>query len=1006
MGQPHQPIREAIQSHFEFGSATELHTHLTALELEVALPYFADFLHLPFECTDAKFNRLTAEQIHYRTLQYLRDWLVQLTDLSPVVWVVEDTHWLDDASSKLLQYLCQTVEHSPVLFLFSRRSGYEQVAEAAHGIELEKQVEQRYSPVFRRMDVKPLSQEVSHSLLSYFLGGRKLLPSDFNRVLESAAGNPLYLREVAQFMAVSPNMEEVPPSVERLILAHIDLLPAVHQSLLRYGAVLGSRVEVRMWQSAFPGMDVMDNLHQLAQIGWLQPESGTELSPPLSVQWRHDLYRETLYNSIEPNTRRQLHAEIAEQLEAISETPPDVLAEHYEAAGVAEKSAHYACCAARMYEQRWQFRRVEHYTTIALSHSEHLSCADYFDICCQRANALMETGRPSEAIPFLELALSLAITNDYHIHVNMELAHCYAQRISRERAVACRDRALSLIDASTETRVIVAVCRRCLNPRGVPVPDVLSRILQLVRERGDKEAEAWVLCDLASAQAAAGDVSEAHASLRETIQLAEALGDTELIADLAYRGAYFLWKHGRLPVAVDYVQRALRCWEQTDSQKAAQAQQFLGDIYHQLGQNDAMIQAYEKVLEQEELLDMWLFGMNTFAHLVQGYAQRGDWEQAYRYFWRMLDNMRSQPPEQITFEMENAVAGLCHGDKMNSRWMWEGVPQTMERAQELIAQLYERGITPGEMKRLQLVPPILAAAYVQYGAERTLEEGVEMIRLFARAVYSLDEYVAYWEYLTEKIDRDVLEAIFRDALKQTRNLDGTVALKVAGRGEIPVSETEKLEKATAIANSEKAILAWLYASFRERYEDEEAGIHLMLLGFIPEPCWVVTGPFEGERLSAEAERQLLTSPPAPLLQGEGSSACLSTCAGEQSQVWRRVLRTDDFIDGYLDYVRILQTIDRVCAYAWTTIISPKEQQVQFHIGYDDNVSVWLNGELRFETRGQSPVIIDDEQFDGLLQPGRNYLVVRVANIEPGWGFIVRVIGGDGKVVEEVRYEVP
>ena len=68
-----------------------------------------------------------------------------------------------------------------------------------------------------------------------------------------------------------------------------------------------------------------------------------------------------------------------------------------------------------------------------------------------------------------------------------------------------------------------------------------------------------------------------------------------------------------------------------------------------------MIQAYEKVLEQEELLGMWLFGMNTFAHLVQEYAQRGDWEQAYRYFWRMLDNMRSQPPEQITFEMEKGV---------------------------------------------------------------------------------------------------------------------------------------------------------------------------------------------------------------------------------------------------------------------------------------------------------------------------------------------------------------
>ena len=117
-------------------------------------------------------------------------------------------------------------------------------------------------------------------------------------------------------------------------------------------------------------------------------------------------------------------------------------------------------------------------------------------------------------------------------------------------------------------------------------------------------------------------------------------------------------------------------------------------------------------------------------------------------------------------------------------------------------------------------------------------------------------------------------------------------------------------------------------------------------------------------------------------------------------------RTDDFIDGYLDYVRILQTIDRVCAYAWTTITSPTEQRVQFHMGYDDNVSVWLNGELRFETHGGSPVVIDDERFDGLLQPGRNHLLVRIANLEPGWGFILRVTSSDEEVLEELRYEVP
>ncbi len=97
--------------------------------------------------------------------------------------------------------------------------------------------------------------------------------------------------------------------------------------------------------------------------------------------------------------------------------------------------------------------------------------------------------------------------------------------------------------------------------------------------------------------------------------------------------------------------------------------------------------------------------------------------------------------------------------------------------------------------------------------------------------------------------------------------------------------------------------------------------------------------------------------------------------------------------------RIFQTAAPVCAYAWATIISPKEQQVQFHIGYDEVVSVWLNGEWRFEAHGGNPVVIDDGRFDGLLQPGRNQLLVRITNLEPGWGFILRVTGNRGEVME-------
>jgi hypothetical protein len=61
---------------------------------------------------------------------------------------------------------------------------------------------------------------------------------------------------------------------------------------------------------------------QLQGIGWLLRAKEVENALCGVLVWRHDLYRESIYNSIEPNVRRQLHAEIAQQLEGYPETPP------------------------------------------------------------------------------------------------------------------------------------------------------------------------------------------------------------------------------------------------------------------------------------------------------------------------------------------------------------------------------------------------------------------------------------------------------------------------------------------------------------------------------------------------------------------------------------------------------------------------------------------------------------------------------------------------------------
>jgi len=1019
----YQPIREAIQSHFGFESADELREHLASFGLEDALPYFAELLRLPFELSDKKFNSLTVEQIHYHAFQYMRDWLIKLAEETPVVWVVDDTHWLSPETSRLLQYLCRTTKGAPVLFLFSRRSGYEQVDEAKYGIELEKQVAQRYPEVYREIDLEPLPQWASLSLLSHFLGERKLLPSKLATVLELAGGNPLYLREVAQLLLDAPDSMSIPAGVERLVLAHLELLPPFHQNLLRYASVLGSHVDGNLLQAAFFEVELSKICEQLQGIGWLQPaEEGNSISLARNsafasntnfLIWRHHLYRESIYNSIEPNARRQLHAEIAGQLEGIQETSPDMLANHYEAAGNLEKVPHYAYLATVMCHEQRQHRRVQCYAEMALLHPEALSREQHVEILRHYADALKETGHPSEAIPSLEKALNLVSTNSQRILINIQLADCY----SDQHGVALREKALSLIDESTENSVIMEACRTLPEIDYTPSPDVVGRVLHLAQKRKDYRAEVLVLRLLALAQTARVDLDDARSTIQRAIQLvdsrnnspkADALedisfgwesrgfpkekGDNELLAELELGVARVLWDGTRSPEAVNHLRRALHLWQQAGIH-ALHTWCFLGHIYYDLEQYEAMIEAYETALEQNGLLgSISQYITDAFARLVHGYAYHGDWEKAYQYFWQMLDSMDSRPADFFIPE-EEAIGALCHGDKTNHRWIWEGIPQTMARAQELIKRLYEHGITP-EDNRLSVLHPILAAGYVEYGVKRSHEEGVAMMRIFARQVWVLDEHVEFWAYLSGVLDYDTLEAIFKDALEQVACEEPVLLNEKHNRPEFFVS-----------SHPEKVILKWLRACLHERYETESAGRHLRQMGIIPEPRWLITGTFE-KHVPVEVEQMILNivfnKEKKDRMARENRK--VSESDNLQSSIFNLQLEwrtTDDFRDGYIDCRHIFQTMDRVSAYACTSILSPKEQQVQFTAYHDDGIRIWLNGKLCFENSDCSY-----SQFEGVLQQGKNLLLIRLTNFVDGWGFILRVTDRDGQVLEDLKYAQP
>jgi hypothetical protein len=107
--------------------------------------------------------------------------------------------------------------------------------------------------------------------------------------------------------------------------------------------------------------------------------------------------------------------------------------------------------------------------------------------------------------------------------------------------------------------------------------------------------------------------------------------------------------------------------------------------------------------------------------------------------------------------------------------------------------------------------------------------------------------------------------------------------------------------------------------------------------------------------------------------------------------WERI-RSED---GALDFVKLFrddkQPSTNAVAYAVATINVPREtKNATLLFGSDDAAKVWLNGEVVHTVTRVRGVSLDEDEIRGLtLKPGRNVLVVKVAQGIGGWGLSAR-----------------
>ncbi|MFG2049489.1 ATP-binding protein [Micromonospora sp. NPDC048935] len=273
-----------------------------------------------------------ADATHAAAVEMVVALVDELCTDGPMVLVVDDVQWADDASLDVCRRLTSVAAHLPLLLVLSYRPG-------AH-----RSAVRRLRDVSRRRDVVriplgPLSPDAVRDLLAELVGAPP--GAGFVRLASQAVGNPLFLRELAESLVreglvdIGAEAEVrdsgrsvVPRSLAAALESRLSTVPDGTVELMRAAALLGGEFTVTELAALLgrPAIDFSADLEEAVAAGILV-EAGARM------RFRHPLLRQALYDGVPAALRAALHLDAARALEAASVESQRV-AQHLLASGV------------------------------------------------------------------------------------------------------------------------------------------------------------------------------------------------------------------------------------------------------------------------------------------------------------------------------------------------------------------------------------------------------------------------------------------------------------------------------------------------------------------------------------------------------------------------------------------------------------------------------------------------------------------------------------------------
>jgi class 3 adenylate cyclase/tetratricopeptide (TPR) repeat protein len=320
------------------------------------------------------------EQIKSLTLDAIDDWLVNLSRLNPVLWLLEDAHWIDPTTVEAITRGLGRRDSARILSVITHRPDYRPPWTGRSQVA--------------SLSLNRLSRRQSHELVRQV--ARKNLPDALvEQIVAKTDGMPLFIEELTKVIIESGPFEAsggpyddkrgsgepmIPVTLQDSLLARIDRLTE-SKVVAQIGAAIGREFSFELLAAVVPSKPKeLEAALALLEAADLISARGSP--PQVTYTFKHALVQEAAYSTLLISRRQTLHKRIAETLQStfaqIAEVQPELLAHHFTEAGLTAQAIHWweraalrSAARSNNVEAVSQFNRALALTQLARDSSAH-----------------------------------------------------------------------------------------------------------------------------------------------------------------------------------------------------------------------------------------------------------------------------------------------------------------------------------------------------------------------------------------------------------------------------------------------------------------------------------------------------------------------------------------------------------------------------------------------------------------------------------------------------------